>query len=683
MDWPRFYESLRAGSFFEPLGTLSTGAIRERCRWLFLLDSPAIRDWISRDGWAAAALRHGDPAVRPILSALLQRHLRSLAARANPAPLSEFWEWVAASANLPDLKGARVWDGLAGSLTPHPPAASDRERVRRIAADELRYTRRLAEAATRLEPWASRLEWARDIVLREVDRRTHATSRAFARLAFAWAGRVPPGFRPALVIDMELGAQADGEREPWVDPPDLFDDEFHATLRRARDQFGPDFHPLRLRLPAEYEALKEVKLGLSGPSGGLAIGVAEALANWPSLSGRYRSLPGWVAFSACLGDASDRVTAVASLPAKFAAFDDEGVRVIGVAAGQCREAESLVGPGQFVVPCEGPPRAVARAAIRWGAAPRVDLRPLKRPGRVRLGSGDLRYAVAALFAMVALVAIGSAIHAVWTQRRSDIGMTSEWADRPQADNQRIEAALEKERRLSPLEHPNWKRHWSAQECIDLFAGLADGSKADDPPRRIEHVERLYRVVAAAFPDEADIHFHMGLTYHNHAERGRPNNPEVVALDGAVGCYAAAVRVSPGDFRFPNNMANSLRARGRHDEAVKKAEAARELLTRPALDKVVPRLEPLTEAERNRFLRIVADTELRARVARLLGQSALPPLDERERILLLGQWLIDNTPRPAIQTPDDDRRVAKLRDMLRAIEANNLDADPKPIRDWLQ
>ncbi len=323
------------GSFFRGLGSLRPDELAAHLRWASLLTTDRLWGWLRQDKGAECALAapRCEDAWHTALSVLLERHLLNLDTRFNPEPLFEFWEWVTTTAKcnstIPGI-WRRNEDALRGSCGEGVLSLEDIVVQEQIFADMLlRAEEVLAEAP-------GKLRWATDTVARLAARRSgggvgRLPRRSFARVVFAFEEGLPAELRPAILVDLELGEQGGGE--PYVDPKEVFNSDFYQAVRHVAEKLvgRRRFHQLQFQPPSGVEFAAG---SLTGESGGLAILLAQILANRPS--GRWRknwfALPPWVVVTATLDPkAEGRACPVGAVEAKIKLLREEGVRVVVVA----------------------------------------------------------------------------------------------------------------------------------------------------------------------------------------------------------------------------------------------------------------------------------------------------------------------------------------------------------------
>ena len=341
MNWTSMLASIRDGSFFSDLGKLGPDELAGRLQWSPLFTTDRLWSWLRQDEGATCALSvpRCEDAWKTILAVLLERYLLNLDTRFVPDPLFTFWEWVTSAAGCGDSV-ASVWRDYEEDI--RASCGEGMLSYEDIVAQEARFAQMLRGAEDVLRNSPSKMRWASDVVARLAARNSSGIDgvlprQSYARVVFAWDDtrleveeKMPPEFRPAFLIDLELGGQGAGNE--FVEPVDAFDDTFLRSVSGVAKTLGRRrFHHLHY-LQSHFVELPEK--WLTGSSGGLAILLSQLLANRPG--GRARdhhfAMPPWVVVTATLDpDAEGRPLPVGAIPAKFQLLREAGVRVVVVA----------------------------------------------------------------------------------------------------------------------------------------------------------------------------------------------------------------------------------------------------------------------------------------------------------------------------------------------------------------
>ena len=293
-----------------------------------------------------------DPCLSPLLSLLLERHLLNLDTRLCMGALKGFWQWVTSDPKSPpELKA--LWDqydkAIRGTMTPGDLS------FEKVEGQERDFVRILEKSANDLWLHGDRFGWAYSTVNLLIERRRRPTAtpldHAYARVVFVWTGHRPKEMRPAILLELQLiNQRTPGTNDPWVERGGMFGPSFHEAVQTVVHEIGEGrFHRLAFQpSTGGQEQLMRTAETLTGASGGLAIYVAEQLANRRT-RGRDDSyaMPPWFVISATLDEsANGLIKGVDALTEKIALLREEGVRVVGVAddRNQVADARRSAGP---------------------------------------------------------------------------------------------------------------------------------------------------------------------------------------------------------------------------------------------------------------------------------------------------------------------------------------------------
>lgn len=350
MSWQQMLDGVRNGSFFGDLGNLEPEELADRLRWTALFTTDRLWSWLKQDNWASdSAIPRNDDIAKHALTVLLERRLLNLDTRFCPDPLFEFWDWLMRASRCEKKDIVKLWRDNEQALRS---CCSEGElSLVAIVAQEKNFAQLLRRAEVVLRGVPSNLRWAFDTVARlaarlsggEVD---HIPNRACARVVFAWEEcKLPKEFRPALLVDLELQNQGDGE--PYILPEDVFCNDFRNTVNYVADKIVRRHRFHRLELQPLSETVHIPGLGengercielpedcLKGESGGLAILLTQILANRATglLRKHWYSLPPWVVVMATLDPkAKELARSVGAIDPKIRLLREEGVRIIVVA----------------------------------------------------------------------------------------------------------------------------------------------------------------------------------------------------------------------------------------------------------------------------------------------------------------------------------------------------------------
>lgn len=380
----QLFEEIRKGSFFSDLRALKSEELADRLRWASLLTTDRLWSWIRQDVGAERALAapRCEDAWYSALAVLLERHLLNLDTRFNPQPLFEFWDWVTTASKCNGTI-AKIWRRNENTIRESCGAGS--LSLDDIIIQERNFAGLLSRAENALTKAPSKLKWAADTVARLAARRAvgdvgQIPRESFARVVFAWEGELPAELRPAILIDLELGMQ--GCVEPYIEPGIVFDESFHKTVRHVSDELlgRRRFHRLKYHSPPGTDLAAG---SLTGESGGLAILLAQILANRPTghWQKHWFAMPPWVVVTATLDPkAKGRACPVGAVEAKIKLLREEGVRVVVVAnatpqlTAVSKALESYHQQhGLAVIPAERSPQQTAERLISEGCAWQADI----------------------------------------------------------------------------------------------------------------------------------------------------------------------------------------------------------------------------------------------------------------------------------------------------------------------
>jgi hypothetical protein len=384
MNWQQMHDAVAKGSFFVPLRPCTYVERLARLRWTPLFKTEPVWRWFRDDPWVVNARKHSDPFLWPYLELVLERHLLNLDTRRDPSPLLEFWEWVTDGVRCREVR--MLWDGVDRELGRVP---WDRARLKDIDAQERRYAAILEKRLQVLRGSAHRIAWAEDLLgrlVRSADPAGPWQEHSAARVVFAWDKAVPEELRPAIVVDLELGLQCRSAQHKYrlVTPEGPFDGQFKGVLKRVAQVVGHDnFHQLIYRGRNEFFGPGDLpRHALTGVSGGLAVYIAQRLANPVNGDGQCRALPPWVCVTAKLED--DRygefsLGKVAGIEKKVPVLCEAGFRAVVVAddEDQIRDVKKAGGECLRCVPCFGDAKSALSILNSSRCTRVVDLSRLK------------------------------------------------------------------------------------------------------------------------------------------------------------------------------------------------------------------------------------------------------------------------------------------------------------------
>jgi hypothetical protein len=348
VTWDTFRAELRQtpGHFLTPGDCATPRQLREHLRWLDLFPVEAVDAWVRRPGrlgefapWLAAMMRHFHPDAAWLQQILLGGYLRDLRTRAHPEGLAAYWQAVCAVGHVPGELVDLVHQAkakLANTLVAPEvvPIAKQEQWFTRILMD----WRDQVRAAGVAQP-ESQLSWMVPVLDGLIQQRTRSgggePATPVARVVFAWDHQGPEGpqwdqvgLAPGLLVPFELGTPVAPGGQPLTDA-EVFDPTFLETVNHVKERFRGAFHKLR------HDCGRFGNMSLKGPSGGLAIGVAQHLASRRLRLGRAgQTLPPWVALTASLDPAACRARPVNSFAQKVEVLRRAGVRVVVIAADQ-------------------------------------------------------------------------------------------------------------------------------------------------------------------------------------------------------------------------------------------------------------------------------------------------------------------------------------------------------------
>jgi hypothetical protein len=401
--------ALSDGQYFVPPGELRPKDFAARVSGAPLLECDALWEWIRADDWPEHAIRHGDPTIDPLLSLMLGRRLLSLDTRLDPTGLLTFWNWFidhqSSAEPIRNIWSVRVSDLRETVRDNNELGLVDR--IDAIRVQERRFIGLLKDVLEQIHACAP-LRWASHVIRRLIARRGPSNNESIVRMIVAWSRVVDKRMRPATLIELDLADQhSDGVVASWISPAEMFKAEFHKTLEAiasvvgCRQLFSLKWH----RDPDDPLAFAGPISGLTGSSGGLAIHVAQSLAN----RRQSEALDPWVVLSARLDMQSRAVEPVDGLASKLAVLRQEGIRIVGLAddEDQIAAAKGLVGPGIVILPCRGSVDEIVSQLRALRMTHPVDLHRLKAARISR------RTAVGLISSGTITAAAGGAALATW------------------------------------------------------------------------------------------------------------------------------------------------------------------------------------------------------------------------------------------------------------------------------